>query len=878
VLQSNWLPLALSPGARLGPYEIVAAIGAGGMGEVYKARDTRLDRTVAIKVLPPDVSADPDRRARFEREAKIIAGLNHPHICTLYDVGRERAVPAPLPGPQSSSLSPDEPVQFLVMEHLVGDTLAERLRTGSLPLGHALEIATEIADALAAAHRQGVVHRDLKPGNVMLTTGRGSSPQVKLLDFGLAKLHPPGGDAPAGDSALTTRAPLTSGSQIAGTLPYMAPEQLEGKPTDARTDLFAFGCVLYEMVTGRRAFRGDSQASVISAIMMSDPPPISASQPLAPPLLDRLVRTCLAKRPDERWDSAHDVTEQLRAISASVGAVPAPLPPSTVRGRLWTRHPVVLAGAAALVVVAVVAAVVAPRVMRRAPVAAPGAPPSVVALPCKVYGAPDLAFLADAVPATISTLLSGVDGLDTKSPPSSLDVDPAKVDLARLAALYQVSSFIITSVTTAPGRFALNVQLVDAATKKVRWGEQYEGPRDAYNDLALRAAEGVRQAVRPSAAPVPAARVSSQAELAFREGTYLQNRYNNFHDQRDFDLSLAAFRRALDLAPGVADAAGEIAMLYVYRFESGTMAARETIPAIERWASQGLASSPCAVRSLSALCAVELERPVQSSRKMVEYGLKAASCGPADGRAQFFLGYGADAAGLTSVAIAAYLESHRLDPLYVYAPYSAALWLRELGRPEEALRLLDQELTMERDMPILLIERAADLVEVGRLAEAETVLAPLEARADKDKDALLAMWTPMVRSALSLASGNRRGADAALARVFTLTRGEEGTGYVRGMAAQYVAPALARQGRVTEAVDILQRAAAVGAAVPYEFLVRNRDLAPLGGDARLPVLLAQSKVEFDEARGILEQARARHELPAYVERPLDEAAHLPKRN
>jgi serine/threonine protein kinase len=227
----------LTAGTRLGPYEIQSAIGAGGMGEVYKARDTRLDRTVAIKVLPPTVSSDPERRARFEREAKTIAGLNHPHICTLHDVGEH------------------DGSTFLVMEHIVGETLAARLSKGALPLDQALTIATEIAEALSAAHRQGVIHRDLKPANVMLTKAG-----AKLLDFGLAKLtgH---GEAPAAVhvvSAAPTQAPLTGHGVIVGTLQYMAPEQLEGKPPDARTDLWALGAILYEMVTGKRAYEGTS--------------------------------------------------------------------------------------------------------------------------------------------------------------------------------------------------------------------------------------------------------------------------------------------------------------------------------------------------------------------------------------------------------------------------------------------------------------------------------------------------------------------------------------------------------------------------------------------------------------------------------------------
>ena len=289
--------LMLTPGTRLGPYEITGKIGAGGMGEVYKARDTRLGRTVAIKVLPTEVSADEARRLRLEREARAISGLSHPHICTLYDVGEHDGAP------------------FLVMEHLEGETLKMRLDRAhgrGLPLAEALRIGAELAEALEAAHRQGVLHRDLKPANVMLTASG-----AKLLDFGVARLtgH---GERPAwaaDASASTEPDTFTEHGTVLGTWPYMAPEQLEGKPADPRTDLWALGCVLYEMVTGTRAFSGDSQASLITAIMESEPPPLSQVQPITPPALERLVRRCLAKLPGERWASAHDLAAELRWIA-----------------------------------------------------------------------------------------------------------------------------------------------------------------------------------------------------------------------------------------------------------------------------------------------------------------------------------------------------------------------------------------------------------------------------------------------------------------------------------------------------------------------------------------------------------------------------------
>src|SRR5216683_687998 len=285
--------MAILPGRRLGPYEILSSIGAGGMGEVYRARDTRLDRVVAIKVLPTHLADRSELRERFEREARTIASLNHPHICTLFDIGQQ------------------DGVDYLVMEYLEGETLAQRLKKGPLPLEQVLQFAIEISDALDKAHRKGVTHRDLKPGNIMLTkTG------TKLLDFGLAKLKQGAAPANVQLSELPTASdPLTAKGTIVGTLQYMAPEQLEGKEVDARTDIFAFGAVVYEMATRKRAFEGKTQASVISAIMSSEPPSISSLQPMTPPALERTVKRCLAKEADDRWQTARDLETQLKWIT-----------------------------------------------------------------------------------------------------------------------------------------------------------------------------------------------------------------------------------------------------------------------------------------------------------------------------------------------------------------------------------------------------------------------------------------------------------------------------------------------------------------------------------------------------------------------------------
>jgi len=318
--------MGLTSATKLGPYEILDLLGAGGMGEVYRARDTRLDRTVAVKVLPERFSSDRDFKQRFEREAKTISALNHPHICTLDDVGHQ------------------DGIDYLVMEHIEGESLSQRLAKGALTTEQMLKTGVQIADALDRAHRHGIIHRDLKPGNIMLAKSG-----AKLLDFGLAKPQVAIKAAAGRSIATSTGAvnPITRQGHIAGTLEYMSPEQIEGKEADPHSDIFALGAVLYEMATGKRAFEGKSSISVASAILEKDPEPISKVSPMSPPALEHLVQTCLAKEADERWQSAADVARELRWISQSGSQAGVPAPIASHRKRraraIWIVSGVALA-------------------------------------------------------------------------------------------------------------------------------------------------------------------------------------------------------------------------------------------------------------------------------------------------------------------------------------------------------------------------------------------------------------------------------------------------------------------------------------------------------------------------------------------------------
>jgi serine/threonine protein kinase len=321
--------MALSSGTMVGPYEIESALGAGGQGEVYRARDTRLDRTVAIKILPSHLSSNPEAEQRFDREARTISSLSHPNICHLYDVGSQ------------------DGASYLVMEYLEGETLADRLRKGPLPLEQVLKYGIEMCEGLEKAHRSGVIHRDLKPGNIMLMKSG-----AKLLDFGLAKPILPSSPPSSGltQTLATPQHPLTTEGMVVGTFQYMSPEQVEGKEADARSDIFALGAVLYEMVTGRRAFEGKTTASTIAAILATDPPPISTVKPLSPSALEATVKSCLAKDPDERLQTAHDVKLQLKWIqeNASSSRLAPTLP--TAR-RPWDRVGWLVAGLLSLLVI-----------------------------------------------------------------------------------------------------------------------------------------------------------------------------------------------------------------------------------------------------------------------------------------------------------------------------------------------------------------------------------------------------------------------------------------------------------------------------------------------------------------------------------------------
>jgi tetratricopeptide (TPR) repeat protein len=834
----------VQPGTRLGPYEVVAQIGAGGMGEVYRARDTRLDRDVAIKVLPAEFAADPERLRRFEQEARAVAALSHPNILDVHDVGTHEGSP------------------YLVTELLEGESLRDRLRGGGLTVRKAVETAVQIAQGLAAAHEKGIVHRDLKPGNVFVTKGG----TVKILDFGIAKLVAPRSlGAPA---QATTVVEATEAGTTLGTVGYMSPEQVRGQSVDHRTDIFSFGCVLYEMLLGRSPFRRDTAADTASAILHQDPAPLVGTGQVVAPALQEIVNRCLEKQPEGRFSSAHDLALALRAYSSGSET------PATAKVPARQRSLLLVGGI--LAVAAVVAALAIWRPWRAASapvVSGPGHLPSILALPCKVYGAPEVAFLTDAVPGTISTLLAQVDGLDTKVPPTSLEVDKLKGDVAKIAGAFQVESLVLTTLTANGDRLVLNAQLVEASSRRVRWGKQYEGLRRDFNELARQAAEGVRQAVSPVSAPVPTAARSGEAELAFREGKYFLNNYKNRLQQADFDLALKAFTMALEKDPSFARAAGEIARLYFARYQTVAEGEKDQeLRRIESWARRAIDLDPHCGEAWEALGWVQAY--ALNIEMCVEYSLKAARYAPRDAGTHVALSTALQGPGSEFCALVTAQHARELDPLETQAAYLVALRLFNLGKPREALLAIDQGLALEPDSTLPLPLKSLILTKLGRFAEAADTLQhsePLPTQVDLHEE-----WY-RARLALALAENDAATVTSLEGPLFQLVSGERGGVCVPCylLKASYaIAPRLAHVGRKDDALKILLRAVETGFAPSYDWLLLEPDIQSLRGDPRFGKVLVGSRDGAAIIARVLGRARTRGELPAYLNQPLDELQRL----
>jgi eukaryotic-like serine/threonine-protein kinase len=526
----------VKPGARLGPYEIVAPLGAGGMGEVWRARDGRLGRDVAIKLLPAGCLTNPDRLRRFEQEARATAALSHPNILAIYDVGTDDGQP------------------YIVEELLEGETLRERLRGGAMPLGSAVELAVQVAHGLAAAHGKGIVHRDLKPENVFVT----ADGVVKVLDFGLAKLTQPEPSELAIAEAATAPCNTASGA-VLGTVGYMAPEQVRGQAVDHRADIFAFGCVLYEMLSGVSPFRKASAADTVSAILHEEPPPLSSSGAQVAPVMQELVSRCLEKRPADRFSSAHDLALALRAASGGQAVAPA-----VVRAAGWTRRWPWLLGACVLAVVAILAVQL---VRRGQPAGGPGGERirSIAVLPlANLSGDPEQEYFADGMTEELITDLSKIAALQVTSRTSVMRFKGTTRPIPEIAAALHVQGVVEGSVLRAGDRVRITAQLIDAGTDVHLWAQQCE--RDLKDVLALQTevARAIAGEIKVTLTPQERSRltgarpVDPEAHEEYLKGKF----YLNKMTPEGFEKGLEHLRRAVEKDPKDPQAYAALALGY----------------------------------------------------------------------------------------------------------------------------------------------------------------------------------------------------------------------------------------------------------------------------------------------------------------------------
>lgn len=799
-------------GRRIGPYEVQSRIGAGGMGEVYKARDTRLGRMVAIKVLLPSaVAAGGSSHERFEREARTVAALAHPHICTLHDVGTVSAGE-----PDSGEL------QYLVMEYLDGETLAERLARGPLAIDDALAYARQIASALDRAHRAGIVHRDLKPRNIMVT-----SSGAKLLDFGLAK---------ASASVVETRAPdqssaLTAPGAILGTLHYMAPEQLEGREADARTDVFGFGCVLYEMLSGRKAFQARSSASLLTAIMVSDPPPLSGQRPGAPPAVDAIVTRCLRKNPDERWQSAAELHDALARVAPAAA---------------WPRHRGWKGLTAAVAIVAMVAAALWLAGRRAGP--PPATPletarPQLAVLPLRLVGDVTAAdrHLGVGIADAIITRLATVRQIGLRPTAAVLSYADAPVEPARVADTLAVDHVLVGTIQPTATAYRVTLQLVQSPTGSVAWARSYDVVRGTLLTLQDTIAEQVVEALRIELSAGDRERfrrrytANAEAyELYVRGRASLVN-----YTEAEMKTAIDAFERAIAIDPGYALARAGLSIAsawfsirYAYEADAiawGERAEREARAALA--ADPSLAEATLALASAAATLHGGFNWPV-----VIEQATQALAIDPTLDLAHVVRMRAFLHLGLFDNTADEAMASRRINPLGNI----------EIARLEVAASLFGGAYTRARDQAQALLARTDAPVIRNYLGLAQHYSGETAA-ARASLASVVRGGRPDVRSQAALAGIEAAAGDkaAARARALAIERG----GYMDHHVAASLAAAWAQLGDAAAAVTWIERAAASGFAC-YPWLARDPLLDPVRADPSVVTVLdrLRRQHERDTAR------------------------------
>jgi serine/threonine protein kinase len=784
------------------------------MGEVYLARDERLDRQVALKVLSARTITDEASRKRFRTEALVLSKLNHPNIATIFDYDTQ------------------DGLDFLVMEYIVGPTLSERLAEGPLPEKEIVHLALQVADALEEAHALGVVHRDLKPGNIIVK----SKGQVKVLDFGLAKLAQQVTDA-------STQI-LTGANVIVGTLPYMSPEQLRSEKVDGRSDIYSFGVMLYEMSTGQRPFQETLSITLADSILHKLPTPPGKLRPELSPRLEEIILKCLEKEPENRYQSCKELVVDLRRVAT-------PIATTTIQRETSRIKP---GGLAATEI------------------------NSIVALPSKVYGPEEDRFLTDAIPNMLSTRLIEVEGMETKAPPTTMDVERVGGDLAKIEKAYGVNGFVLSSVTVVSNRLVLNVQLVEARSRRLLWSREYEGHRSNYLDLVRGAADGLRAVIRPEAKPlqtVAGPTRNTEAELFYQRGLFHLNAYANRKQAEDFDRAFSDFQRALDLDPTMASAAASIATLYVARIEAG-MSLGEVLLEVETWAYRALKIDHRSGEAWQVLSVAEEFRPDGDNRKRLEYALKAATYASHSGYSHQVLGMSL-ARSSCELALEALREDSKQDPLNLNGPLFTSGILSIQGKAKEGLALIERVLGIEPDMPVAVLMKALLLLRDRQLGEAGELGRQLEKMVAEYR--LHPGWVDFFRDWLEFEKSVERGdasesVEAGLGRLVKLARGQAPPFPRWEILTQHVLVLQTRRDSVESSLKTLSLRSAAGIVEPYDWLLLCPDLEPIREDARFETLVASSRSEFEQMLSILDQARGRGELPSYLEKPLARVRRL----
>ena len=667
--------MTLTSGARLGPYEILSAIGAGGMGEVYRARDERLKRDVAIKVLPGSFATDPDRLRRFEQEAQAAGALNHPNITAVYDIGHHEGSP------------------YVVQELLEGETLRSRLVEGPLAARKAVDYALQIAHGLAAAHEKGIAHRDLKPENLFVT----KDGRVKILDFGLAKLIPEreGSDV----TNLTTAAPGTEPGVVLGTLGYMSPEQVRGKPTDHRSDIFSFGAILYEMLSGRRAFQGDSAADTMSAILMKEPPDLSAAERDIPAGLERIVRHCLEKSPGERFHSAHDLAFDLESLSDGPAAASGA---RTIRRKSAWRRPTALALAGVVVAALLVVAAVLLWRARGGKTGAPSASApdrkSVAVLPFQNLSPdPENAFFADGMTEDILTQLAKIRDLKVISHASVMRYKRTQKPIQVIASELGVATVLEGSVRRAGDRVRIVGQLIDARNDEHLWAETYDRELKDVFAIQSEVAQRIATALKATLSPVEKKRIeqSPTQNLAaydlYLKGRELYNRYR----KADNEAAIELFQKALELDPAFALGYAGLGDAYAQR------GVRFGLP--PSWLDKSLEMSRKAIalnpelaegyKALGLACAAK-----GKYRESLDATKRAAEINPNYSSAVSNVGVALRHMGRLDEALPWTLRGFELDPTNAVGAAGIGIVYAALGDAGQAERWLKRSLELQPDL------------------------------------------------------------------------------------------------------------------------------------------------------------------------------------